>query len=302
MKTKRTKEEIEAKVTELVGGIMYDYYRNQERMDSIDSALAVEADIKKLAEQIDDSGSYQLDLGEIRDATVNALVGWLARGEAMVKPVLRIESWQESDGEFHVSVVYRDDSHWAGCVSRARFDRMQREEQECDVECQEAQMANISAGMTPRQYMIVDTLVSDEHVLCAWCKSIKRRDDGAVTVALTDVEFEATRLAGESHGICTACRDRLMEERRAKIKTHTVGTPVRIVRVEEDSFGDPRNAGRLGVIERVIISGDEADADDALYEIRFIDGKQHDEPHVMDLECGMTNGNSTHYHSELESI
>ncbi|MFA7286932.1 MAG: hypothetical protein WC052_04715 [Patescibacteria group bacterium] len=49
--------------------------------------------------------------------------------------------------------------------------------------------------------------------LCAWCKHyFLRADNSRISPALTEEQFEATRLDGTSHGCCPECRDRMIAE------------------------------------------------------------------------------------------
>lgn len=147
--------------------------------------------------------------------------------------------------------------------------------------------------------------------LCAWCRHFWSRISGNRCFPMLDPkQFEATRHDGASHGCCPTCRAGMLADARKLDPTYPVGTPIKVVGVRGDvagGYGDDRNEGRLGVIARVIVAFGELDdhediADDVLYEVKFVDGELHDEPHWMDIESGLTNGNSAHFHSEMERL
>jgi len=53
---------------------------------------------------------------------------------------------------------------------------------------------------------------SSTYMLCAWCKTWKVRRTDEKIVALTDEEFERTRISGISHGCCPSCARGMLEE------------------------------------------------------------------------------------------
>ena len=148
---------------------------------------------------------------------------------------------------------------------------------------------------------------SEKFGLCAWCKSYYNRKTGTTySTPLTHDQFMATRTDDRtSHGMCPACAVKMSPKNISK-KSLPIGTEIKITQVDSThigGFGDSRNIDRTGVIIRVILDDtDEHPNDDILYEIAFNDDVKYEEQHWMDVEAGMQDGNSTHYHSEITEL
>ena len=228
-----------------------------------------------------------------------------------ITDVAQIVWWNRvDDNHYEARVTYRDGT-------QGRYDHLTKEDwlnvkaAELDAELeelnapiamarhreqdrQEEKIAQIQAGQ------LANYKNSPEHYgCCAWCKNYWNRHSGRrMAPTMTDEQFEATRHDGTSHGCCPQCKVEMMAKAKKTKKTFDAGTPVKVTNTA-DEFGDPRNVGRFGVVVSVITDFDEGQ--EALYEIEFTDGKKQD-PHWMDIEAGLTNGNSVHFHGELERM
>jgi len=86
-----------------------------------------------------------------------------------------------------------------------------------------------------------------------------------------------------------------------KFKIFPIGTSVRVIKVH-DEFADKRNLNRCGIIvenDQLVELDSESDI---LYIIEFTDGIIRRPQHWVDLEAGLPDNQSAHYHSELENL
>ena len=142
--------------------------------------------------------------------------------------------------------------------------------------------------------------------LCVYCRSYWCTKSGNQCLPKVDDDsFElirANRFRDERCGACSRCKEQMLRSKGA----HAPGTVVKVGKVDDSmvgGFGDVRNEGRIGTIERVIVDlGDVEHVGQVLYEIKFADGYPIEPRHWMDVEGGLANGNSAHFHSELVKI
>jgi ribosomal protein L37AE/L43A len=135
----------------------------------------------------------------------------------------------------------------------------------------------------------------ENYAVCGFCLHFWIRASGTRCFPkLTIDEFHVIKATNRGVSQCPVCRTQMNN------RAYPPGTLVRIIAVADT--GDPRNVGRTATIAEIILPEDCPNNADTLYRCSFNDGITHDTPYWMDIEAKLTNGDSAHFHSELEII